>query len=46
MDIGFTGVNVLIDLVRESINGLPTVREELDDFCGRLHWVEEKVLAR
>ena len=47
MDVGFAGVNSRLDLVREDMNDLPTMREELDDFRNRLDRVEQKVgLAR
>ena len=43
MDVGFIGVNARIDLIREDISDLPTIREELDDFRHRLGRVEQKV---
>ena len=43
MDIGFIGVNTRIDLIREDMSDMPTMREELDDFRHRLGRVEQKV---
>lgn len=47
MEAGFFAVNRRIDLLREDVSDIPTMREELHGFRKRLERVEHKVgLAR